>query len=149
MFLLFAFLTHFLRENHRRRIHVFWTDRASLYANTPPQLTLRLTLSSDSYAYFAPAIIQGLGHSPVKTQLYSVPPWVVAFGLAMIIATFSDKLRHRYIFVLIPIVVALVGYIILLTVHNRTHLQYGALFLAAAGNYAAMPVIVCWFNSNR
>jgi len=107
-----------------------------------------LIVPAYSYAYFSPAIIQGLGHSPVKTQLYSVPPWVVAFGFAMIIATFSDKLRHRYAFVLIPIVLALVGYIILLTVHHRTHLQYGALFLAAAGNYAAMPVIVCWFNSN-
>lgn len=67
----------------------------------------------------------------------------------MIIAAFSDKLRHRYVFVLIPIAITLVGYIILLKVHDNVHLQYGALFLAAAGNYSAMPVVVCWFNSNR
>jgi hypothetical protein len=67
----------------------------------------------------------------------------------MIIATFSDKFRHRYTFVLIPIVVGLVGYIILLTVHDRAHLQYGAVFLAAAGNVTTLPLVVCWFNSNR
>jgi hypothetical protein len=108
-----------------------------------------LTSLLDSLAFFSPAIIEGLGHSPVKTQLYSVPPSVASFGVAMIVAIFSDKLRHRYVFVLIPIVIALVGYIILLTVHNRTHLQYGAVFLAAVGDVTAVPVVVCWFNSNR
>src|ERR1700744_5829479 len=28
------------------------------------------------YAYFAPTILRTFGFSPVKTQLYSVPPWV-------------------------------------------------------------------------
>lgn len=67
----------------------------------------------------------------------------------MIIATISDRLRHRYIFVLIPIAITIVGYAILLKVHHNVKLEYAALFLAAAGNYSAMPVVVCWFNSNR
>jgi len=66
----------------------------------------------------------------------------------MIFATLSDRFRHRYIFVLIPIVIGVAGYVILLTVHHGTHLQYGAVFLAVAGAYAAMPVVVCWVNSN-
>lgn len=66
----------------------------------------------------------------------------------MLIAFLSDKFRHRFIFALIPICVALTGFIILLCVHDNKRLEYGALFLVAMGAYSAMPVIVCWFNMN-
>lgn len=62
----------------------------------------------------------------------------------MVVATFSDLLKHRFAFTLIPICIAISGFGILLTVHNTPHLQYGALFLVAMGCYSAMPVIVCW-----
>ncbi len=85
----------------------------------------------------------------IRTQLLSVPPWACAFTLAMLTATVSDWTRMRFVFVLIPTAVALAGFVILLVVHDNTHLQYGALFLAAMGTYSAMPIIVCWFNTNR
>lgn len=101
-----------------------------------------------SYAFFAPGIIQSYGYSQIGTQLHSVPPWACAFVFAMIIAFFSDKTKHRFAFTLIPIFVAISGFAILLTVHNKPHTQYAALFLVAMGSYSAMPVIVCWFNMN-
>ncbi|PCH41172.1 MFS general substrate transporter [Wolfiporia cocos MD-104 SS10] len=100
------------------------------------------------YAYFAPSIIQGLGHSSVQTQLLSVPPWACAFALAMIVAAVSDWARHRFLFALIPAFIALAGFAILLSVHDNKHVQYGALFLAAAGTYSSMPIGICWFNTN-
>lgn len=66
----------------------------------------------------------------------------------MIVAFFSDKTKHRFAFTLVPIFVAITGFAILLTVHNKPHTQYAALFLVAMGSYSAMPVIVCWFNMN-
>ena len=102
----------------------------------------------DGYAYFAPSIIRSLGHSPIGTQLYSVPPWIASFGLGMAIATFSDWFRMRYIFIIIPSAVGLVGYAMLISIHNNVNAMYAALFLAVSGNFAAMPVIICWFNSN-
>lgn len=65
------------------------------------------------------------------------------------IATLSDAFKHRFVFTLVPIAVSLAGFIILLKVHNNVHLEYAALFLAACGTYSAMPIIVCWFNTNR
>ncbi|KAF9645801.1 hypothetical protein BDM02DRAFT_3201241 [Thelephora ganbajun] len=67
---------------------------------------------------------------------------------SMIIAAFSDWLRLRYIFTMIPLTIALTGYAILISTHHHVHTMYAALFLAAVGNYCAMPVIVCWFNTN-
>jgi quinol-cytochrome oxidoreductase complex cytochrome b subunit len=102
-----------------------------------------------SYAYFAPTIIKSFGYSAVRTQLLSVPPWAVSFVFAMVIATFSDLAKHRFLFVIFPLLVALAGFATLLGVKHNHHTQYGALFLAVSGVYSTMPVIVCWFNSNR
>lgn len=107
-----------------------------------------LIVPAYSYAYFAPAIIKGLGYSAIQTQLFSVPPWVAAFVLAMICAYFSDRLRHRFVFGMIPSFVALAGFAILLAHPHSLHLKYASLFLAAAGTYAAMPIFICWFNMN-
>ncbi|KAI0926050.1 hypothetical protein AcW1_008324 [Taiwanofungus camphoratus] len=99
-------------------------------------------------AYFATSIIQGLGHSTIRTQLLSVPPWACAYVAAMIVETASNYFRHRFIFALAPTLIALAGYIILLVVHDNPKLQYGALFICAIGTYSGMPVAICWFNTN-
>lgn len=66
----------------------------------------------------------------------------------MSIAILSDLVGHRFVFTLIPAAIAIAGFSILFVVHNNVHLQYAALFLAAAGTYSSMPVIVCWFSTN-
>jgi sugar phosphate permease len=100
------------------------------------------------YAYFSPSIIRTYGYSPIQTQLYSVPPWAAAFGFSMTVAYLSDRLRHRFLFTVVPICVAITGCSILLAVHNNRNVQYGALFLVAMGTYSAMPVIICWYSMN-
>ncbi|KAH0537605.1 hypothetical protein FGG08_005597 [Glutinoglossum americanum] len=100
------------------------------------------------YAYFAPTIIQQFGYSPIETQLHSVPPWACAFAFAMLTAALSDRLSHRYLFTLLPTLLAITGFIILLTVHHHPRLQYAALFLVVMGCWSAMPVIICWFSMN-
>ena len=107
-----------------------------------------LIVPAYGYAYFAPGIIESYGYSAIETQLHSVPPWAVAFGFCMIIATFSDYFRHRFSFAVFSICIAITGFGILITVHDNTRLQYAALFLVTMGTYTAMPVIVCWFNMN-
>ncbi|KAF2759481.1 MFS general substrate transporter [Pseudovirgaria hyperparasitica] len=107
-----------------------------------------LIVPAYGYAYFSPAIIQSYGYSRIQTQLHGVPPWACAFGLAMIIAYISDKLRHRFLCAIVPICVCMSGFAILISVHNNRDVQYAALFLVAMGAYSAMPIIVCWFNMN-
>ncbi|KAK2787353.1 hypothetical protein FQN52_007257 [Onygenales sp. PD_12] len=109
-----------------------------------------LIVPAYGYAYFAPTIIKTFGYGPIETQLYSIPPWAAAFAFAMTIAFLSDRLKHRFLFCLAPICVAIAGFAILLNVHgpgNRS-VRYGALFLITMGAYSAMPVIVCWFAMN-
>lgn len=77
-----------------------------------------------------------------------MPPWAVAFVVSMLVAAFSDWLRHRFLFTLIPIAIGIAGFAIVMTVHHNTHLEYGALFLVTSGVYSAMPITICWFTMN-
>ncbi|KIW12393.1 hypothetical protein PV08_09670 [Exophiala spinifera] len=107
-----------------------------------------LIVPAYGYAYFAPTIIKTYGYSPIQTQLHSVPPWAAAFGFSMLVAVFSDRLRHRFLFALFPICISIAGFAILMNVHHDTHTEYAALFLITSGTYSAMPIIVCWFTMN-
>ncbi|EEP79537.1 conserved hypothetical protein [Uncinocarpus reesii 1704] len=102
------------------------------------------------YAYFAPTIIKTYGYSPIKTQLYSIPPWAVAFVFAMLIAYLSDRVKHRFLFAMFPICLAMAGFGIVRNVHGLAtrHTQYAALFLITMGAYSAMPIIICWYAMN-
>jgi hypothetical protein len=107
-----------------------------------------LIVPAYSYAYFAPTIIQSYNYDPITTQLRSVPPWAVSFAFSMVVAVFSDWAKHRFLFIIGAICIAISGFAILLNVHDNLEVQYAALFLIVMGTYSAMPVIVCWFNMN-
>jgi hypothetical protein len=68
----------------------------------------------------------------------------------MIIAFVSDRVRHRFLFAVVPILVAISGLAVLLTTHGiaHRHVEYGVLFLVVIGIYSAMPVVICWFTMN-
>ena len=108
-----------------------------------------LVVPGYGYAYFAPAILRSLGYSAITTQLYSVPPWAVAFALSMIVATASDYYKKRFIFILPLLLITVVGIIILLNVHDSVSVRYGALFMVVMGAFSTAPVVVCWFSTNR
>lgn len=99
-------------------------------------------------AYFSPTIIASYGYSPIQTQLHSVPPTAAAFAFSLVIAYLSDRARHRYLFIMGPICIAVAGVGVLLNVHHNTRAEYAALFLVAMGTFSAMPVVICWFTLN-
>lgn len=100
------------------------------------------------YSYFAPTIIRGWHYSPIQSQLRTVPVAIVAYVFAMIVAIASDHWRHRYLFIVGSSLVTIAGFIILMTTHDNLHAQYGGLFLSYSGAFAAMPVVVCYFQTN-
>merc|ERR1712000_187139 len=107
-----------------------------------------LIVPAYGYAYFAPTIIKSYGYGNIQTQLHSVPPWACAFGFSTLVAILSDRLRHRFLFAMISICIAITGFAILMNVHHDAHTEYAALFLITSGTYSAMPIIVCWFTMN-
>ncbi|EKM59629.1 uncharacterized protein PHACADRAFT_205854 [Phanerochaete carnosa HHB-10118-sp] len=107
-----------------------------------------LIVPAYGFAYFSPTIIQGYGHSALVTQLLNIPPYFCAFVFGMTVAWLSDRLGCRFPFAMLGSCIGLVGFAILYAVHNSTHLEYAALFLAATGIYTAMPMVLCWCSMN-
>jgi hypothetical protein len=98
--------------------------------------------------FLLPAYSKQTAFSAIQSQLHSVPPWVAAFGFAMALAYISDRLRHRWLFSLIPGLVCLAGFSILAAHPASTNVKYAALFLAVSGVFSSNPILVGWFNTN-
>lgn len=114
----------------------------------PQYSTLRTYYLTLHTAYFVPSILVGYGYSAINTQLLSIAPYFAALVFSMIVSTLSDRLRHRFSFMIFSLTVAIAGFGILISVHDNTHLQYGALFLCAMGAFTAMSLSVCWIAMN-
>jgi len=59
---------------------------------------------------FAPSIIQGLGFTAAKAQLMSVPPFAVAFVVAIISAYISDRFQCRGIVSIVSSLFCVIGF---------------------------------------
>ncbi|THU98827.1 MFS general substrate transporter [Dendrothele bispora CBS 962.96] len=100
-----------------------------------------------SLAYFSPSIIQGLGFTAANAQLMSVPPFAVAFVVAMISAYISDRFQCRGIISIVSSVFCVIGFAMFLGSHN-TNVQYGSLFFSIPGTYTLAPTISSWASNN-
>ncbi|KAJ3741154.1 MFS transporter [Lentinula detonsa] len=106
-----------------------------------------LIVSLYSYSLFLPTIVAGLGYTGSAAQLHTVPPYVPAVVLTVIIAFLSDRLRWRGPFILICLPIAIVGYIIAITAKTNTG-RYAAVFLMATGVYPSGPSILSILPNN-
>ncbi|THV91100.1 MFS general substrate transporter [Aureobasidium pullulans] len=100
-----------------------------------------------SYSLFLPTIIKSLGYKAVHAQLLTVPPNVGAFLSVLLVTWLSDKYRMRGPFMLAGCVVAIAGYIMLISNNHHT-IQYGGTFLVAAGVFPCSPLVMGWLANN-
>lgn len=98
-------------------------------------------------AYFTPTIVQGLGYEGTEAQLFTVPPFVIAFLTTMVAAYVADRYRVRGITAICTTCLALIGFALFLAV-NTVAVRYTALFLMISGIYAAAPSLISWVPNN-
>ncbi|KUJ10459.1 major facilitator superfamily transporter [Mollisia scopiformis] len=116
-----------------------------IYANMV--LTIGLFTAVYSISLFLPTILKNLGYSSNKSQLMTVPVYMVAFVCTIIGSYVADKSRQRGVFLLGFEVCAIVGFI-MLAASSKPNVQYAGTFFAAAGIYPNVPLIGAW-NSNN
>ena len=100
-----------------------------------------------SFGLFVPTIVQGLGYTAVRAQLFSIPPYAVAAVLSVIAAIISGRWRTRGPVVLCLLPLFIIGYGIISRSHDN-HDKYGALFLMASGLYPSVPPVLVWLSNN-
>ncbi|ORX39540.1 MFS general substrate transporter [Kockovaella imperatae] len=107
---------------------------------------MQLTLSSLSG--FFPTIIKSLGYTNTQAQLFTVPPYAVAFGIMALLNSASDRVRIRGLFIMGAFTINAVGWLILLTVVHNLHVRYFACFCIVTGGYCTIPLIQSWVANN-
>jgi sugar phosphate permease len=105
-------------------------------------------VSVQSISLFLPTILNDMGWKPIQAQLHTVPPYVVACACSVFVAYVSDKMKMRGIFLLIPAVIALIGFVILRTVENN-NVKYMAVFFAAMGAFPGGPGYMSWALNSK
>lgn len=114
-----------------------------------------ITISGYATALFIPSIVNSLGYNGIQSQVHSIPIWIVASVVTFVVALLTDRLKHRYGFIMFGVVFASVGYIILLCqgpLHTGQGLslqvRYMAVFFVTTGCYIVQPVSIVWFANN-
>ncbi|KAJ5552047.1 hypothetical protein N7461_006745 [Penicillium sp. DV-2018c] len=103
-----------------------------------------------SVQLFLPVIIQRLGYSTVKTNLYTVAPNISGAVVLLILAFGSDWTRWRFPFIALGFFFTFVGFVIYATIDVQKDLgvAYFASFLMTWGTSAPSVLLDAWYNNN-
>lgn len=96
---------------------------------------------------FLPSIVKGLGYTSVRAQLMTVPIYCVSSVTTVLFAYLSDKSNVRGPWLAGLSLASLSGYIMLIASHNN-NVRYAGLFLAAAGQYPIVVIVLTWQACN-
>ena len=96
---------------------------------------------------FLPTIINNLGYVSSTAQLMTVPIYIVAAILAVIVAYISDRVGKRSPFILGFLLMMIVGFSMCISTSNP-RVVYAGVFIAACAIYPAFPGVISWLCNN-
>ncbi|KAM0335002.1 hypothetical protein ACHAQA_000036 [Verticillium albo-atrum] len=96
---------------------------------------------------FLPTIVRNLGYTSSTAQLMTVPIYITAAVLAVIVAYISDKVGKRSPFIVSFLCIMIVGFSMCLASSNP-RVVYGGVFLATCAIYPAFPGVISWLANN-
>jgi len=100
-----------------------------------------------SFSFFLPTIIAELGFETWQAQLMTVPPNVVATLSVWGTVWLSSRMNVRAPFIIVAGVVAIIGYIILISLANP-RVRYFSVHLVAVGIYTGNSLLLSWPGEN-
>ena len=106
-------------------------------------------VTGSSFSYFLPTILKELGWTSLKAQYMSIPIWMAAWIVSVIIGFAADALKIRWVFSVGPLCFSVIGYALLICQqHISVAIRYMALFFVIGGCYAAVTVSLTWLVNN-
>ncbi|KAM5356487.1 hypothetical protein ACJ41O_003133 [Fusarium nematophilum] len=96
---------------------------------------------------FLPTIIRNLGYTSSRSQLLTIPIYITAAILAVIIAWTSDRVGKRSPFIVVFLCIMVVGFSMCISSGNPK-VVYGGVFIAACAIYPAFPGVITWLANN-
>ena len=108
-----------------------------------------IVTTSYSTAFFNLTILTQLGWTSLLAQVMTIPVYVVAMCAALSCAWDSDKLKHRFGFMIVGCGLGKVGYAILLNMHRVSlGARYFGVYALTVGPAVAQPAALVWINNS-
>ncbi|KAL3473413.1 pantothenate transporter [Aspergillus californicus] len=103
-------------------------------------------LTSQTWTYFFPSIVQTLGFSNIVTLLITVPVYFFGFFTSLGNSFIAQYTNQRASLIVWPLLVDIVGNILVISTHSAAP-RYNGMFLMCAGSYSAFNVVQAWIAS--
>ena len=96
---------------------------------------------------FLPTIIKNLGYVSTTAQLLTVPIYVTAAVITVLVAWAADRKRVRSPFIVTALFLQLVGFAMCIST-GRAGVTYAGIFIAACAIYPTQPSNITWLSNN-
>jgi len=110
-------------------------------------ITIGIYTALYSISLFLPTIVKNMGYTNNQSQLMSVPPYVLGCVVTITGGLLADKFKKRGPFMIAFCIVALIGFVMLISTHEP-HVQYIGTFFVVSGIYPNVPMGVAWNGNN-
>ncbi|KAM0457504.1 hypothetical protein ACHAO4_003305 [Trichoderma viride] len=118
-----------------------------LYVHYVTYLCIGVGVSSLSL--FAPTIVAGLGYKNLQAQLFTIPPYAVAYVVTLVLAMVSDRQRTRGLVAGGCFLFGTIAFIIQACLPGHLFAaRYAMLCISTAGVFAGLPPLCAWISDN-
>ena len=107
-----------------------------------------INITVQGLSVFLPTILRDLGWTNTKAQLYSVPPYVAACLVAILIAYLSDKTKQRGAWLASFSLLGIVGFA-LLRWATDPNIRYMAVYFVTVGAFPGGPGFLSWAMNSK
>lgn len=103
-------------------------------------------LSSQTWTYFFPSIVQTLGYGNIRSLLLTSPVYIFGFCTSLGNSLIAQRTGLRAVLVMWPLTLAIVGNVMVIA-SRATAVRYTGMFLMCAGSFSAFNVLEAWVGS--
>ena len=103
-------------------------------------------LSSQTWTYFFPSIVQTLGYGKIRSLLLTSPVYVFGFITSLGNSLITQRTGLRAALIMWPLTLAIVGNCMVIGSH-ATAVRYTGMFIMCAGSFSAFNVLEAWVGS--
>ncbi|ETW76666.1 major facilitator superfamily [Heterobasidion irregulare TC 32-1] len=105
-----------------------------------------------SISLFAPTIVAGLGYQGLDAQLFTVPPFAIAFVVTVSVSRMADKYQSWSLGSVIALTMAGVSFLVQVVTGalppTAFKARYAMLCLASSFTYSVNPCLLSWLTAN-
>lgn len=108
-----------------------------------------ISVAGLSGTFFLPTILLEFEWQAQEAQVRTIPVYVFAGGMMILGAWASDRLKHRFGFILAGASLSTIGYAMLLAQEGKSRdYKFAGVFLVFGGAYMITPMCLAWLQNN-